>query len=119
MESFSLAVELVDEGQQLGHQVPLGGKDTSGHHLGLYQVEEDFDHVQPGRVGRDEMEGDAGMLAEPLLDIRRLVATDVVQDHVDGPLRVVREDAVQEAEEVPRTVPILALNLNLRSRHVH
>ena len=35
MEAFPLAVELVDEGQQLGHQVPLGGKDASGHHLGL------------------------------------------------------------------------------------
>ena len=49
------------------------------------------------------MEGDAGMPAEPPLDLHRLVATDVVQDHVDGTLWVVREDAVQEAEEVLRT----------------
>ena len=118
MEAFPLAVELVDEGQQLGHQVPLGGKDASGHHLGLHQVEEYFDRVQPRRVGRNEMEGDARMLAEPILDLRRLVATDVVQDHVDSPLRVVGEDAVQEAEEVPGTVPVLALSLNLCRRHV-
>ena len=58
------------------------------------------------------------MLAEPILDLRRLVATDVVQDHVDSPLRVVGEDAVQEAEEVPGTVPVLALSLNLCRRHV-
>lgn len=64
------------------------------------------------------MEGDEGMPAEPLLDLRRLVATEVVQDHVDGPLWVVREDAVQEAEEVPRMVPILALSLRLYSRPV-
>ena len=67
MEAFPFAVELIDEGQELGHQVLLGGKDATSHDLALHQVEEDFDHIQPRRVSRNEVEGDAGMLAEPSL----------------------------------------------------
>ena len=61
--------------------------------------------VDPGRVGRREVQVESGMPEQPALRRRRLVGAEVVEDEVDLEIsRHLSIDAVEELPELDRTV---------------
>jgi hypothetical protein len=66
--------------------------------------------VDPGRVGRREVQVESGMAEQPALRRRRIVGAEVIEDEVDLEIsRHLRIDAVEELPELDRTVASMDL----------
>src|SRR6266446_10162024 len=88
---------------------------TAASDLLLRQLREPaLNEIEPGAVGRSEVDVEARPLGEPVTDDRGLVGAVVVHDHVDVQVRGdVVLDGVQEAAELDRTVTAVDLAENL------
>jgi hypothetical protein len=62
--------------------------------------EEDLDHVQPGAVGGDEVQGDPRIALQPVLDLGVFVGGAVVADEVQLLPGVGLGELFQEAQEL-------------------
>jgi len=95
----------------LRDQILDAGEGASPDGLVGDQSEEAFNLIEPGAVGRDEMDVPARSAGQPSLDPRVLVSTLVVHDHVDVQVsRDVGFDAAQESQEFLMSVTRLALS---------
>ena len=66
-------------------------------------AEPQLDLVEPGRIGRSEVQVDVSVLGEELLDLLRLVRRQVVGDHVDLLVPgLVGDDVGEEGDELCR-----------------
>ena len=75
-----------------------------------------LNEVEPRATGRSEMEAKAGMTPEPALDGRALVRAGVVEDEME--VHVARRfavDAVEEAQEFPRSMPGMQVPITVPS----
>ncbi len=87
--------QIVDAGVTAAADAPCGN-------LG----KEAFDHVQPRRAGRCEVQLEAWMFVQPCLDLGRLVGGVVVKDHVDVAwFEDSAVDAAKECQELLGPVP--------------
>src|SRR6476620_12278843 len=77
--------------------------------------EPDLDLVEPGGVGRGEVEVDVLVPCQPQIPLR-LVGLEVVEDHVDLPARVIGDHVVHEVEELEATPALAVLGLDRAGR---
>ena len=63
----------LDVAHQLAGEIAYGGENTTCDHFALDACEPDLDLIQPGRVGRCEMQFHRRMVVEKRLDLLRLV----------------------------------------------
>ena len=84
---------LTDIGLQLGDIAVGGPAQLAAGQLG----EPALNKIQPGRAGGREVQLEAGMLQQPVLDRRGLVGGVVVQDQVQ--VQVLRHGGIDELEE--------------------
>lgn len=73
----------VDVAAQLASQIRDGSEDAARDHLALDSGKPEFDLVQPGRIGRREVEMNAGILFQKLTHQGGFVSREIVQDDVD------------------------------------
>ena len=77
----------------------LGREEVSSQGRASKDAEPDLHLVQPGSMGRREMEMDIGMRYAPEIDLG-LVGGEVIEDDVDLFARVVSDHFIHEAEEL-------------------
>ena len=78
---------MADVAHELAGQVFDRGENTAGNDLALDFGEPEFDLVEPGRVGRGEVQVDLRMGLEELRDLLGFVGREIVGDDVDLPAR--------------------------------
>lgn len=95
-----------DVAHQLSGQVGDGGEDASGNDVALDFGEDQLDLVEPGGVGRDEMDPDVGVGLKEAINELGLVGGEVVGDHVDlAAARLLSNQHLEELDELFATVP--------------
>ena len=82
----------------------------------LKDGEPDLDLIEPGGLGRSEVELHVWVPLKPAI-ILRLMGIEIVEDDVDGGVRIVREDIVHEIEEFDPAATILVGGGDLAGRH--
>ena len=94
---------MTNEAHQLAGEIRDGGKDASGDYLAFDFGEPDLYLVEPGGVGRREVEMDVGRLGQELGDPLALMSGVVVGDDVDLPAsRLGGDQFCQEGHELFR-----------------
>jgi hypothetical protein len=83
VEGFGVGVGLVEESVDRGLEVDEGAEDAAFEPSPREFGEEALDGVEPGRGGRGEVEGPAGMSGKPGTHLGMLVGGIVVEDGVD------------------------------------
>src|SRR6516162_3154129 len=112
---IGLRNESVDGGLELDEGAEDAALEAAPRELG----EEAFDGVEPGAGSWGEVEDEAGMAAEPGLDLRMVVGGVVVDDDVDDlARRHLRLDGVEEADELLMAVALHAAPDDLTFKHV-
>jgi hypothetical protein len=105
-EVIDVLPELFDRGE---------GRVVEG--LPLQDREPDFDLVEPGSPRRREMETHVGMTLEPAV-VFGLVGVEVVEDDMDGGVRMSGDDVVHEIEEFDASPTILMGGGHLAGGHL-
>lgn len=103
-----------DVAHQLARQVTNGCEHATGDDLALNPPEPSLNLIQPGRIGRCEVEMHVGMFVEKNLNLAGFVCREVVQDGVDLLFRLAPPDPgiprtprrVCRAAVLPRTLPV-------------
>src|SRR3954447_22153608 len=90
----------------LASEVRDGRKDAPGEQLAFDLCKPELDLIQPGRVGRSEMELDVRMIEEKRSDGLGLVGRQVIGDHMNlPPLRLRGDDLAEEFDKRGAGVP--------------
>ena len=96
LDRFRSAVVMPDIAHELAGEIGDGGKDTECDDVTLDLGEPDFNLVEPGRVGRREVQMHIGMLGQEITDPLSLMSREVVENDVDlFPLRLRRPGAAR------------------------
>src|SRR6266478_7235153 len=99
-------VVLADVAYEFLAQVGDRGKDAASANVTLDLAEPQFDLVEPGRVGRGEVQMDIGVALQEVADLVGLVRREVVCDHVNLlAARLIDDNVRQEGDELGRSVP--------------
>lgn len=105
-----MAVVLGNEVIDLSDELFDAAEGAAANRLVGNQSKEALNLIQPGAVGRDEMNVPARPLGQPRFDLRMLVGAVVIDDQMNIELRWYRGfDTAQEGEEFLMTVPRLAV----------
>src|SRR5260370_24057191 len=104
-EWHGAGVVTVDEGIDVTPELVNVGEACAGEGVTLENGEPDLDLVEPGAVGRREVEADVGMTGQPAITLG-LVGRQVVEDDVDFLAAIVGDDAVHEVEELDAPTPL-------------
>src|ERR1044071_6857527 len=107
------ADEIIDVAPELLNVGEAGG----GQGAALEDGEPDLDLVEPGTVGRGEVQADVGMAGEPALALG-LVGRKIVEDDVDLLARIGRDEAVHEVKELDAPAPLVMAGSDLAGEHV-
>ena len=103
---FGREVVLTDIAHKFAFQIGDRGKDAAGDHVALDLGEPEFHLIQPGRVGRREMELDVRMRVQELAHLRGFVRREVVADDMDFfALGLARADIGEKSDELGAGVP--------------
>src|SRR3990170_8135464 len=106
LHGLRVVVVTTDVAHELASEVFHAGEHPTSDHVTFDFGKPKLDLVQPGRVGRSEVQLHLGMFSEKLLDLLGLVRREIVQDHMDlFLLRLVRDEITQERDEFRRGVP--------------
>src|SRR5262249_52595834 len=112
-------IGLRDEAVDGGLELDEGAEDTALEAAPRELGEEAFDGVEPGAGSWGEVEDEAGMAAEPGLDLRMVVGGVVVDDDVDDlARRHLCLDGVEEADELLMAVALHTAADDLALEHV-
>src|SRR5580765_7128964 len=87
-----------DEGIDVLPELLDGGEGGAVQGLSFKDREPDLDLIEPGGSGRSEVEMHIRVTLEPAV-VFGLVGVEVVEDDVDGGVRVASDDIVHEIEE--------------------
>jgi hypothetical protein len=82
------------------------GQAGSGQRSARQNGEPDIDLVEPGAVGRREVEADIVVAGQPTITLG-LVRRQIVEDDVDFLARMVGDDAVHEVDEFHAPAPLV------------
>lgn len=95
-----------DVAQQLPLQIRNGSEYPSGDDVAVDLTEPQLDLIQPGRVGRSEVQVNFGMHRQEVCDRPALVRRLIVSDHMDlFAARLIDHNVGQEGDEFGRGVP--------------
>jgi hypothetical protein len=99
-------VVVTDVAQELPFQIRDGSKYSSRDDVAVDLAEPQLDLIQPGRVGRSEVQVNLGMHCQEVRDRPALVRRLVVGDHMDlFAARLIDHNVGQEGDEFGRGVP--------------
>ena len=99
----------IDEGLDIGFELPDGGMNTSPKLFSSKLSEPALDLVEPTRVGRREVQVIARMFGQPRFDLGVLVGGVIIHDDMDiEPARDVSVDLFEEVQELDRPVALVA-----------
>src|SRR3989338_8756315 len=91
---------MLDIAHQLPTQVGDRGEDAPRRDIALDLGEPEFDLIEPGRIGRREVEMDERMRHQEGPDLLRFVSREIVHDDVNlTPSRLRLDDGLQKADE--------------------
>src|SRR6266849_8808067 len=96
----------LDEGIDVFLELFDRGEGCAAQGLSLQDREPDLDLVEPGGPGRREVEMYVRMTLEPAI-VLGLVGIEVVEDNMDGGVRIGGDDIVHEIEELDAPAPLL------------
>ena len=92
------------------------GERGAGQRLALQDREPAFDLIEPGCPRRRIVEGDEGMARQPLLVF--LVRVEIVEDHLEPPARIGRNNLVHECQELFTTPALFVPHHDLAGGHL-
>jgi len=115
-ERFGVLVVRFDEGIDVLPELLDRGEGGPSEGFSLKDGEPDLDLIEPGGPGRSEVELHVWVPLKPAI-ILRLMGIEIVEDDVDGGVRIVREDIVHEIEEFDPAATILVGGGDLAGRH--
>ena len=84
-----------------------GREDAAGNEVAFNLREPQFDLVEPGRIGRREVQVDRRMVMKEHGDLPRLVCGEIIEDHMNG-LPPNSPEVCRSAVR-PRTSPVRVL----------
>ena len=84
--------------------------------LALQDREPDLDLIEPGSTGRREVEMYVGMTLEPAV-VFRLMGVEIVEDDMDGCIRISGGDLIHEVEELDASTAALVGSHDFTGRH--
>ena len=93
------------------------GEAGAGEGAALEDGEPDLDLVEPGAVGRGEMEADVWVAGEPAFALG-LVGRKIVEDDVDLLAWIGGDDAVHEIEELDAPATLVVAGSDVAAEHV-
>src|SRR5713101_7103737 len=100
LDGLGVLVVALDVAHELPRKILHRGEDATSDDVPLDLRKPVLDLIEPGRVGRSEVEMDSRVIREEALYVAALVDRKVVQDDVDLLLsRHAAEQAVQEGHE--------------------
>ena len=115
-EWYGARVVAVDESIDVIPELLDIGEGSAGQGVALENGEPDLDLVEPGAVGRGEVEADIGMAGQPAITIW-YEGPQVFDDYVDFLARMVVYDEVHEFEELDTTAPFVEASRHLAGCH--
>jgi hypothetical protein len=96
----------VDVAAEFAGQIGGGSEHAASDDVALHLREPQLDLIEPGRIGRREVQGDVGVLVEEGGDQICLVRQEIVDDDVDLSLGLARsDDLIEELNELTAGVP--------------
>ena len=104
--------EVVDVFAQLGN----GFEGSTAQRFSFEDRKPDLDLIEPGCSGRREVELHVGMTLEPAV-IFGLMGIEVIEDDVDGSVRVSGDDAVHEVEKLDAPPAIFVSSCHFAGCH--
>ena len=78
--------------------------------------EPDLDLIEPGGVGRGEVEMHIGVTLEPAV-VLRLVGAKIIEDNMDGSMGIGSDDRVHEVKELDAPAAALVGGHDFTGRH--
>jgi len=106
LDRFGRSVVMADVAHELAREIAHGGENAAGDHVSLDLGEPVLDLIEPGRVGRGEVQMDVGVRGEELADAGGLVGGEVVEDDMDlTPPRFDGHDLAEEGDELLGRMP--------------
>ena len=115
-ERPSVFVVSLDESIDVLAELGDGSERGAVQRLSLQDREPDFDLVEPGGPRRREVETHVRMTFEPAI-VPGLVGVQVVEDDMDGRIRVCGDDVVHEVEELDAPPALLVRGRHLAGGH--
>ena len=96
-------VVVADIAHELSLQIGDRGEHAAGDHVALDSAEPQFHLIEPGGIGRSEVQLHVRMLGEERLDLVSLVRREIVRDHVDLlAARLIEHDVGEKGHELGR-----------------
>jgi len=115
-EWLGVLVVSFDEGIDMLAELRDGSERSAVQRLSLQDREPDFDLVEPGGPRRREVEMHIRMTFEPAI-VPGLVGVQVVEDDMDGRIRVCGNDVVHEVEKIDAPSALLVRGRHLAGGH--
>lgn len=107
LHGFPGRIVLSDIAHDFAFEVMSGREDAAGNEVAFNLREPQFDLVEPGRIGRREVQLDRRMVMKEHGDLPRLVCGEIIEDHMNGlPPRPMGHEIRQERDELARGVPL-------------
>ena len=106
LDRLGCSVLMADVAHELARKIAHGGEDAAGDHVALDPSEPVLDLIEPGRIGRGEVQVDVGMLGEEFTDALGLMGGEVIEDDVDlAPPRLNGNELAEEGDELLGRMP--------------
>src|SRR6266487_35262 len=105
-DRFGCSVVMADVAHELPREIAHGGEDAAGDHVSLDPSEPVLDLIEPGRIGRGEVQMDIRMVGEEFADALGLMGGKVVEDDVDlAAPRLDGNELAEKGDELLSRVP--------------